>query len=95
MLVYQAVNPPYYTVPTVDSKQIVDSGSGELGEWVQYADLTLNQRGACTSGTFVTLPKPFGDDKYVLTVPYSSKTATGFTPAQTGDWIAKGKASLI
>lgn len=55
-----------------------------------YSDRTLEQGGSCTSGTDVTFLKPFADTNYVLTVPYSAKTATGFTPSQTGDWIAKG-----
>lgn len=55
-----------------------------------YSDRTLEQGGSCTSGTDVTFLKPFADTNYVLTVPYSAKTATGFTPSQTGDWVAKG-----
>lgn len=59
-----------------------------------YSDRTLEQGGSCTSGTDVTFLKPFSDTNYVLTVPYSAKTATGFTPSATGDWIAKGIGEL-
>ena len=59
-----------------------------------YSDRTLEQGGSCTSGTDVTFLKPFSDTNYVLTVPYSAKTTTGFTPSATGDWIAKGIGEL-
>ena len=59
-----------------------------------YSDRTLEQGGSCTSGTNVTFLKPFSDTNYVLTIPYSAKTTTGFTPSATGDWIAKGIGEL-
>ena len=56
-----------------------------------YSDKTIEQGGTCTANVEVTLQQPFADTNYVLSVPYSSKTATSFIPTQTGDWIAKGK----
>ena len=71
-----------------------DSYKNGMDYWELYSDRTLEQGGSCTSGTEVTFIKPFIDTNYVLTVPYSAKTATGFTPSQTGDWIAKGIGNL-
>ena len=34
------------------------------------------------------------DTNYTLTCPYSAKTTTGFTPSQTGGYIAKGRILL-
>ena len=59
-----------------------------------YSDRMQIQTGSCTSGTEVTLPVPFADANYALTVPYSAKTASKFTPTQTGDWIAIGLGVL-
>lgn len=59
-----------------------------------YSDRMQIQTGSCTSGTEVTLPVPFADSNYALTVPYSAKTASKFTPTQTGDWIAIGLGVL-
>ena len=56
-----------------------------------YSDKTIEQGGSCTANVEVTFQQPFADRNYVLSVPYSNKTATSFIPTQTGDWIAKGK----
>ena len=57
-----------------------------------YSDGTIEQGGACESGVDVVFAKPFiNATDYTLTVPYTAKTATGFTPAQTGEFIAKGQ----
>lgn len=56
-----------------------------------YSDKTIEQGGTCAANVEVTLQQPFADTNYVLSVPYSNKTATSFIPTQTGDWIAKGK----
>lgn len=58
--------------------------------WELYQTGKLVQGGSCTSGTAVTFQKDFADTNYILTVPYSAKSATGFTPSQTGDWLAIG-----
>lgn len=55
-----------------------------------YSNGVIEQGGTCTSGTAVVFTKAYADTNYVLTVPYSAKSATGFTPSATGDWIAKG-----
>jgi len=59
-----------------------------------YSDRTQILTGSCTSGTEVTLQKPFANANYALSVPYSAKTATAFTPTQTGDWFAIGEGVL-
>ena len=73
---------------------LVDSYRNGINYWEVYSDGTVEQGGSCTSGTAVNLLKPFADTNYVVTVPYSAKTKTSFTPSQTGDWIAKGQGSL-
>ena len=42
----------------------------------------------------VTLLKEFRDDKYSLSIGYSSKSASSFTPSASGDWFAEGKVYL-
>ena len=59
-----------------------------------YSNRDLTQQGSCTSGVEVTFMRPFADTNYILTVPYSAKSATAFTPTQTGDWKAEGKGWL-
>ena len=87
--------PNAYTLPTVSKETIVDMYESENGTWEQRADLTLRQRGiSCTSGTPVTLLKEFRDDKYSLSIGYSSKSASSFTPSASGDWFAEGKVYL-
>lgn len=57
-------------------------------------NLECTQSGLCTSGTAITFKVPFADTNYTLTCPASAKTATGFTPSQTGGYIAKGRILL-
>ena len=58
-------------------------------------NLECTQTGICTNGTTVTFNKPFADNNYILIgVPYSNKTATGFTPTTDGQYIAKGRITL-
>lgn len=89
-----------YTLPMgsiyglIGTRTLRDSYRNGINYWELYSDRTLEQGGSCTSGTAVTFIKPFADTNYVLTVPYSAKTTTGFTPSQTGDWIAKGTGNL-
>lgn len=98
---------PYYTLSDSDFTLPMGELYGLIGQrtlretyrngifyYDLYSDRTLEQGGSCTSGTAVTFLKPFADTNYVLTVPYSAKTTTGFTPSQTGDWIAKGIGEL-
>ena len=93
-LAYQAVIPPNYTMATVKESAIVDSYDNGMNKWTKLANLTCKQQGSCTSGTAVTFTKPYMDTNYALSVPYSAKTKTGFTPSATGDWIANGKVDL-
>ena len=65
-----------------------------ISYWELWSDRTLEQGGTCTSGVEYTLLKPFTDTNYVLTIPYTSKTATTFIPSATGDFIAKGVGTL-
>lgn len=95
----------YYTIDEINENCTLPMGEiyGLIGQrtlrasyrnginyWEEYSDRTLEQGGSCTSGTTVNLLKPFADTNYVLTVPYSAKTTTSFTPSASGDWIAKG-----
>ena len=59
-----------------------------------YSNRTQILTGSCTSGTEVVLSTPFVDSNYMLSVPYSAKSATAFTPTQTGDWFAIGEGIL-
>ena len=89
-----------FTLPQVElygligSKTLRDSYRNGINYWELYSNRDLEQGGSCTSGVEVTFAKPFADTNYVLSVPYSAKSATAFTPTQTGDWIAKGKGAL-
>ena len=98
---------PYYTLSDTDftlpqveiygligQKTLRDSYENGINKWYLYSNRDLEQQGSCTSGVEVTLAKPFADTNYVLSVPYSAKSATAFTPTQTGDWFAKGKGVL-
>ena len=93
-LVYEAVTYPQYTMATIKPSELVDSKINGANIYRQYANQTIEQYGTCTSGTAVTFEKPFMDTNYALSVPYSAKTKTGFTPTQTGSWKAKGKVSI-
>lgn len=72
----------------------VDWYKNGITTWEYDTNLDCIETGSCTSGTAVTLPKPMADDTYTLSVPYSAKSKTGFTPTATGDYIAKGKITL-
>ena len=95
---------PYYTLSDSDFTLPMGEIYGLIGsktlrnsyrngsEYLEiYSDNTLEQGGNCTSGTEIVLLKPFKDNNYILTVPYSAKTSTAFTPTQSGTWIAKGE----
>lgn len=72
----------------------IDWYKNGITTWEYDTNLDCIETGSCTSGTAVTLPKPMADDTYSLSVPYSAKSKTGFTPTATGDYIAKGKVVL-
>lgn len=72
----------------------VDWYKNGITTWEYDTNLDCIETGSCTSGTAVTLPKPMADDTYSLSVPYSAKSKTGFTPSASGDYIAKGKVVL-
>lgn len=57
-------------------------------------DLECTQTGVCTNGTAITFKKPYVDEYIIVGVPYSNKTATGFTPTSDGYYIAKGRITL-
>lgn len=75
-------------------KTLRDSYYNGITYWELFSNRRLEQGGSCVSGVEYTLPKPFADANYVLTIPYSSKTATSFIPSATGDFIAKGMGLL-
>lgn len=85
-----------YTLPQgelygmMGTRTLRDSYRYGIQYYEVYSDGTIEQGGSCSANTAVTFYKPFKDTNYVVTVPYSSKSATGFTPTQAGDWIAKG-----
>ena len=96
---------PYYTLDRENDNFTLPMGElyGMIGQralinnyrngityWELWNDKTLEIGGTCESGVEYTLPKPFSDSNYILTIPYSSKTATTFIPSATGDFIAKG-----
>ena len=91
---YYTLSDTDYTMATVKESAIVDSYDNGMNKWTKLANLTCKQQGSCTSGTAVTFTKPYIDTNYALSVPYSAKTKTGFTPSATGDWIANGKVNL-
>lgn len=99
-LTYQAVIDPCFTLPQVElygligDKTLRDSYYNGVTYWELFSNRRLEQGGSCESGVEYTLPKPFADANYVLTIPYSSKTATSFIPSATGDFIAKGTGLL-
>lgn len=78
----------------IGKRVLRDSYRSGLTYWDLYSDRTLEQGGTCESGVEYTLPKAFVDTNYILTVPYTSKTATSFIPSATGDFIAKGLGTL-
>ena len=89
-----------FTLPQVElygligQRTLRDSYRNGINYWELYSNRDLEQGGSCTSGVEVTFARPFVDTNYVLSVPYSAKSTTAFTPTQTGDWIAKGKGLL-
>ena len=89
-----------FTLPQVElygligQRTLRDSYRNGINYWELYSNRDLEQGGSCTSGVEVTFARPFADTNYVLSVPYSAKSTTAFTPTQTGDWIAKGKGIL-
>ena len=97
---------PYYTLSDTDftlpqvelygniQQTLRSSTKSTTNRKYLYSDRTQILTGTCTSGIEVTLNTPFADANYVLTVPYSAKSATAFTPTATGDWIALGEGVL-
>ena len=96
---------PYYTIDELNQNYTLPMGDiyGMISRivplseykngadfWKLYQNGELKQGGSCTSGTAVTFLKAFADTNYILSVPYSAKSVTGFTPSQTGDWFAFG-----
>ena len=98
-LVYRAVQPPCFTLPQGElygniQQTLRSSTVNGINKAYLYSDRMQMLTGSCTSGTEVTLQKPFANANYALSVPYSAKTATKFTPTQTGDWFAIGEGLL-
>jgi hypothetical protein len=97
-LVYQPIIPPNYTMATVKSSDLVGISTNGSNMYRQYANQTIEQYGTCTETTPVTFEKPFANTDYALSVPYSAKTTTGFTPdlasGVTRSWKAKGKVFI-
>lgn len=97
---YYTLSDTDFTLPQVElygligQRTLRDSYRNGINYWELYSNRDLEQGGSCTSGVEVTFARPFADTNYVLSVPYSAKSATAFTPTQTGDWIAKGKGIL-
>ena len=83
-----------FTLPTHKFSDVIDCYENGINKWEQRVDRTLRQQGSCTSGTEVTLLKPYTDENYALSVPYSAKTASSFIPTATGDWFTEGTITL-
>ena len=81
-----------YKLSTIKGSELVSSYTNGSTQTRKFANQFIKQQGTCTSGVPVTLPVPFPTFGYFLSVPYvaGSKNRTGFTPLQTGDWIAEG-----
>lgn len=97
----------YFTIDEENKNATLPIGAGITGrqdliasfddgtnKYEQFSDLTFKQSGTCTANTAVTFIQPYKDDTYKLSVPYSAKTKTGFTPTVSGDWFAEGKIYL-
>ena len=97
----------YFTIDEENKNATLPIGAGITGrqdliasfddgtnKYEQFSDLTFKQSGKCTANTAVTFIQPYKDDTYKLSVPYSAKTKTGFTPTVSGDWFAEGKIYL-
>lgn len=97
---YYTLSDTDFTLPQVElygligDKRLVKSYYNGLTYWELYSNRRLEQGGTCESGVEYTFTRPFVDANYVLTIPYSSKTATTFIPSATGDFIAKGQGTL-
>lgn len=97
---YYTLSDTNFTLPQVElygligDKTLRDSYYNGVTYWELFSNRRLEQGGTCESGVEYTLPRPFADANYVLTIPYSSKTATSFIPSATGDFIAKGRGLL-
>jgi hypothetical protein len=90
-----------FTLPQVElygligQRTLRDSYRNGATYWELWSDRTLEIGGSCTSGVEYNLPKSFTSaTDYVLSVPYSAKTASSFTPTASGDFIAKGLGVL-
>lgn len=97
----------YFTIDEENKNATLPIGAGITGrqdliasfddgtnKYEQFSDLTFKLSGTCKANTAVTFIQPYKDDTYKLSVPYSAKTKTGFTPTVTGDWFAEGKIYL-
>ena len=83
-----------FTLPTHQFNDVISYYKNGISVCEQKVDLSLFQQGNCTNGNEVTFIKPFRDTDYVLSIPYSAKSKTAFTPAQSGEWTAYGKTHL-
>ena len=61
----------------------------------RYSDLYCKQQGTCTANTPVVFAQPYKDDYPKISVPYSAKSKTGFTPTVSGEWTAEGYTYLV
>ncbi len=83
-----------FTLPTCKGDDVVSSYRNGVNYYEQKANRVLEQGGSCVANEHVNFLKPYTDENYVLSVPYSEKTKTGFTPTVSGDWISKGQIML-
>ncbi len=83
-----------FTLPTHQFNDVISYYKNGISVCEQKVDLSLFQQGSCTNGNEVTFIKPFRDTDYVLSIPYSAKSKTAFTPTQSGEWTAYGKTHL-
>ena len=95
--IYYTLGEDDFTLPSNKPNDIVKYKADGLTVAEQRADQTLTIRGACESGTDVNLPMDFfdGDSYAVFGVGTTgTNTASKFTPAADGNYIAIGKGKV-
>lgn len=91
---YYTIGENDFTLATCKGSDVVVQGEAEGIAYTKTADLTLTQRGNCTSGSVVNLLPYKDENSYHVSSPYTAKTSNSFTPSADGDFIAVGKCYL-
>ena len=91
---YYTIGENDFTLATCKGSDVIAQGEAEGITYTKTADLTLTQRGNCTSGSVVNLLPYKDENSYHVSAPYTAKTSNSFTPSADGDFIAVGKCYL-